>query len=243
MATRSYSSKIVVSGDVIEIYDYDDEILEGFENSTSKGKGRSCMADDEQKQINRDRVFNRAKRDVRRLINTNMAKDSKFVTLTFAENIQDIKAANYEFKKFRQRLEYQLGFKLKYLAVIEFQKRGAVHYHVLMFNCPYIANKELSDIWSNGHIKINKIDNVDNVGAYVCKYMTKTDDERLEGEKMYFTSRSLSKPEEIKNSNKMDSQRIENLVGALPLSALTYENTFENEFHTTHYKQYNLKKV
>ena len=66
-------------------------------------------------------MFNRAKRDLRRLINANIGEFSKFVTLTFRENITDLKVANYEWKKFKQRLETKIGYKLQYLVVIEFQ--------------------------------------------------------------------------------------------------------------------------
>ncbi|GAI10009.1 unnamed protein product, partial [marine sediment metagenome] len=37
---------------------------------------------------------------------------------------------NREFKKFIQRLRYQYG-DFKYMAVIEFQDRGAIHYHMI----------------------------------------------------------------------------------------------------------------
>ena len=106
-----------------------------------------------------------------------------------------------------------------------------------MFNLPYIQNKDLAAIWRNGYVKINRIDNVDNVGAYVCKYMTKTDDDRLLGQKMYFSSRGLKKPVEIK-----EESRVESLASSLPAPALTYEAVFENEHNSVSYRQYNIKK-
>ena len=234
----SYSKKVIVSGNVVEVYEYDKPILEGYSIKENYKCGRCFEASEEDKQINRGKVFNRAKRDLRRLINANIGEFSKFVTLTFRENVTDLKQANYEWKKFKQRLETKVGYKLQYVVVIEFQKRGAIHYHCVFFNLPYIQNKDLAAIWRNGFIKINKIDNVDNVGAYVCKYMTKTDDDRLLGQKMYFSSRGLEKPTEIKEKN-----RVETLASALPASALTYSNTFENEYNLISYKQYNLNSL
>jgi len=58
------------------------------------------------------------------------------------------------------------------LAVIQFQDRGAIHYH-MMSDLPYIPKAKLSKIWGNGFIKINDITNVDNVGAYLIGYMNK----------------------------------------------------------------------
>lgn len=96
---------------------------------------------------------------------------------------------------------------------------------------------KLSSIWGNGFIKVNSINDVDNVGAYVCKYMTKTDDERLLGRKMYFNSRNLNKPKEIK-----ESSVVEALVGSLQKNSLTYMNTFENEYNSINYKQYIIQE-
>lgn len=233
----SYSKKIIISGNIVEVYEYDKPILEGY-TIKERGCGRCFEASEEDKQINREKVFSRAKRDLRRLINANIGEFSKFITLTFAENITDLKQANYEWKKFRQRLETKIGYKLQYVVVVEFQKRGAIHYHCVMFNLPYIQNKKLREIWGNGFVKINNIDKVDNVGAYVCKYMTKTDDDRLVGQKMYFTSRGLEKPVEIK-----EEARVETLASVLPASALTYSSTFENEYNSVLYRQYNIKRT
>jgi len=240
IGVKSYDSKVVVSGNIVEIYEYEHSIITGFSNNKSRGVGRSSVATDDDKKRNRELVLNRARRDLRRLINSNIhmyGVKSKFVTLTFADNITDIKKANYEFKKFKQRLETYFDFRLKYTCVIEFQKRGAIHYHVVFFNMPYIKKSKLAQIWGNGFIKVNNIDNVDNVGAYVCKYMSKNfiDDERLRGHKCYFSSRNLYKPIEVK-----DKKRVKNIIDSLPSSSLTYCNMFENEYNNTLYKQYNL---
>ena len=234
----SYSKKVIVSGNIVEVYDYEKPIIAGYSIKDNYKCGRCFEASEEDKQINRGKVFNRAKRDIRRLVNCNIQENSKFITLTFVDNITDLKLANYEWKKFKQRLETKIGYKLQYVVVIEFQKRGAIHYHCVMFNLPYIKNNKLQEIWGNGFVKINNIDNVDNVGAYVCKYMTKTDDDRLIGQKMYFSSRGLEKPVEIK-----EKARVETLASALPASALAYSNTFENEYNTISYKQYNLNSL
>lgn len=235
---KSYNKKCVISGDVIEIYEYENSIVEGYKDNRKTVRGRSSSASEEDKIINRNKTYTRARTNVRRLINSNINSDSKFVTLTFKDNVTNIQQANYEFKKFRQRLESKISYKLQYVAVVEFQKRGAIHYHVVMFNLKYISNKLLREIWGQGYIKINKIKNCDNVGAYVCKYMTKDScfDERLQGQKMYFSSRNLKKPIEIKESKKVD-----NLGNCLP-EFETYNNIFENDYNKITYKQYNLKR-
>lgn len=234
----SYSKKAVLSGNVIEIYSYEKDVLYGYKDTKKKSSpGRSSVATEEDKTINREKVLSRARKDLRRIINSNIEKYSKFLTLTFKDNVQDLDTANYEFKKFIQRLNYHYKIKIKYSVVIEFQKRGAIHYHAILYNLlDKLDISKLSNLWINGFIKINSIKDVDNVGAYVCKYMTKTDDNRLLGRKMYFNSRNLNKPIEIK-----ESEIVSALVGSLQNQTPKYENKFSNDYNSINYKQYIIK--
>lgn len=237
---RLYSIKAVRSGSIVELYEYEKSILLG---ETNNGFGRAVEASEEDKARHRKYTLAKANRTVRRVINANVdawGEKPKFVTLTFAENVTNIKQANYEFKKFRQRLEYELKLKLKYVVVIEFQKRGAIHYHVVFFNLPYVKADFLASVWRNGFIKINAIEHVDNIGAYVTKYMTKdSDDERLQGQKSYFTSRGLKKPVE----RYLNEKEIADIKDKLSHKKV-YENTFANEYTgNILYTQYNLKRT
>lgn len=230
----SYDKKAVIAGNQLEIYEYEKSVIYGYKDIKKGFRGRQSIASDEDKEINREKVFKRARTNLRRLINSNIESDSKFLTLTFKDNITDLDLANNEFKKFIKRLNYHFNIKTKYSCVIEFQKRGAIHYHCILYN---LAGKvdlnKLSEIWGNGFIKLNKINGIDNVGAYICKYMIKTDDKRLEGRKMYFNSRNLIKPTEIK-----DLEIVNALVGSLQNQSPKYENTFTNEYNSINYKQY-----
>jgi hypothetical protein len=244
------SKKAVISGNIIEFYDYEKPIIKGYKN---KSPGRSSgTSTDEQKLDNRLKVQHRAKTLLRRLINANEGqyKDDKgrtykavFMTLTFAENIQDIKIANKQFKTFIQRLNYMIYGRgktnLKYVVAIEFQNRGAIHYHLVLFNLPYIKANDIGELWGNGFIKLNKIDEVDNIGSYITKYMGKElNTDKLQGQKCYFTSRGLYKAEEIE-----DKEKVEQLLTTLPSESLVYSSNFENE-HTgkINYLQYNIGK-
>ena len=125
---------------------------------------------------------------------------------------------------------------VKYLLVPEFTKICRVHYHAIFFNLPYIKNNKLREIWGNGFIKINRIDRVSNVGAYVSKYITK-DNIKIEGMKSYFTSRGLFKPLELDKE-----KEIQSIVDSVPLEKLVYETSFLNDYTgIVTYKQYNLK--
>jgi len=254
--------RIIQSGNIIEVYEYSKGYLMGYEltvdeiyNRTGTGsnfKDLSLLDDID----SRERSLKRAKANLRRLINANVGQygkefKAKFLTLTFRKNIKDLDIANYEFEKFIKRLNYYcFGTKkanLKYTCVVEFQKRGAIHYHVIVYNMPYLKANDIANVWGNGFIKINKIDDINNVGAYVGEYLGQAEkgqgqnleDDRLRARKSYFSSRGLFKPVEITNK-----KMVEAVAAALPIENLTYTATFENEYlGSVTYKQYNLKKL
>lgn len=251
-----YKYKTVRSGDVLEVYEY-----EGVQKN-KKGKKKKRKEKDEnisvkktQEQIReiRKKSTTRTSKELKRTINANIGKWGhelpKFLTLTFKEDIKDFKTANYEFKKFQQRLSYRIDNKLKYTVVPEFQdgkrkgvvkggRGGVIHFHVVLYNMPFIPANELSKMWNQGFIKINAIDSVDNLGAYVAGYMSKNlDDSRYDGQKRYFSSKGLHKPEEIKSINPIH-------LGEFTEEHKVYETSFENEYTgVIHYRQYNLKRV
>ena len=109
---------------------------------------------------------------------------------------------------------------------------------MIFYNLPYTKADVIAKVWGNGFIKINKIDDVDNVGAYVCKYMVKDlDDERLRGRKCYFNSKGLFKPVVIE-----DEKKVENIKKSLPIEKRKVIKAYENDYTgLTVYTQYNLK--
>lgn len=195
----------------------------------------------------------RTRNTIRRTINSNTGKWSekeKFLTLTFKEHLTDQGETNKLFTKFIKKLSYSIFKKesgLKYLCVVERMGNGRIHYHVLFFNLPYKPVDEIADIWGHGFVKINAIDNVDNLGAYVCKYMSKTAVENSEksakekDKKMYFVSRGLHKPTEICDATKKDAEQIAILRWEME-DFKTYEAVFENEHQRVLYEQYNLNR-
>lgn len=236
--------KLVICHNHWEFYDFGKPVCYGSKKSSYTRTGHK-----ENKLENRILSFQRTKKNLRRLINTNTKKclgsngefyTFKFLTLTFKKNIQNIQESNYLFKKFIQKFNYCLYGKInkiKYVAVIEFQKRGAIHYHIIFFNIPYIENKKISKIWGHGSIKIKKIYNIKDMGSYVCKYMTKnSDDPRLCGEKAYFTSRNLEKPKVV-----CDWKYIEIVKDFLSKESKIYETTFDSKYcGKSTYTLYNL---
>lgn len=240
---RLVNKKVVISGNILEFYEYERGVLKGA--SSCGGRHNICV-DKEKKEKNKADASYRARRMVRRLVNANVGRygrdvTAKFVTLTFREHVTDLKSANYEFTKFIKRLNYEIfntkKSQIKYIVVPEFTLIGRIHYHVIFFNIPYVKADLVANLWGNGFIKINKIDNCDNVGAYVSKYITK-DNDKIQGMKSYFTSKCLLKPIEIENEKEVQS-----LADSVPFEKLIYQCSYDNEYTgNVMYKQYNLKR-
>lgn len=115
----------------------------------------------------------------------------------------------------------------------------------MICNLPYIDKSELAAIWAGGFIKINSIDNVDNVGAYVIKYMTADmDDKRLCGENAYLHSRGLEKPVEVTTWRENDKEQwrdlYENIKNETPSYFAEYESADAGHIE---YRQFNFNRI
>lgn len=190
---------------------------------------------------------NRSREKIRRLALMNFKDGDTFFTLTFAENVTDLDYANNELKKFFKRLRYKYGAEVPYLGVIEFQERGAIHYHCLVGVELGInwedewevrkTEKEIGEgIWKNGFVDLKNIIGVDNLGAYLVKYLSKDlGDTRLSGKKHYVLSKGLEHPELIKDTTVV----LGSLEGHFP----TYTSRYDTEFcGKIHYMEYNLRR-
>lgn len=145
----------------------------------------------------RKRTKSRVIGQVQRLVESNFNKNSIFLTLTFNNennfDINDLTICNSKLHNFMVKLKNEFG-DLKYLIVPEFQKRGAVHYH-LIINQPFIEKKLIQKIWKYGFVKVKDIYYLEGIGNYFTKYLTKnSDDIRLHGRRAFFTSKNLRRP-------------------------------------------------
>lgn len=112
---------------------------------------------------------------IRALVNANCQYPERirWITLTYAENMQDTKRLYSDFKKFWMRYKRRWG-KAEYIVVMEPQGRGAWHAHLIAIyesKAPYIPNAELRACWGQGFVRVNAVDNIDNLGAYLSAYL------------------------------------------------------------------------
>ena len=239
-----YDFKLIKSGRQIEVYDYKTKkIIRGYKKAKNQEQKKikkqrmekilemigsleqldfyeykKEIKEEKENQALKTRFsISRTRTNIRRITNANPRLD-KFLTLTFAQSMPDLKQANYLFNQAIKRIIRSLP-DFEYIAVVEFQKDidyygkpkpqgGSVHYHLLC-NIEMTENKSISNIfnwekhfalkyWKNGFIKIKDIEQVNNIGAYFCKYLSKDMfDKRMFGKKKFFCSQTLNKPVEL----------------------------------------------
>jgi|GEM_PF-5764585 len=161
-----------------------------------------------------------------------------FLTLTYADNMQDIKKAKKDFRNFVNKYKQTTGVSMAYIGVIEFQERGAIHFHIVIFNSEFIfKNKDAvtnwdlspykttwSDLWGKGFVNIKKVNNTQadkkgnkhssGVARYLTKYITKNmNDPRLKGHQFHIRSRNLYKP--FKMYSEIKPENFETIIGTI----------------------------
>ena len=206
-----YNTKIIETPTTKEVYIYENPIFSHATEKadlekTSKRKTFDEMSAHKQYDSlkRKQKHYEQTRWEIARIVDCNFNNRTKFVTLTFKENIQDITVTNKEFKYFIQRLNYSLYHTkiqtLKYIATWEKQKRGAIHYHVIFFDFPFVAKEKLQDLWTYGFIKINRIDvdSMENRGRYLSKYFGKDLELKEHKKKAFFKSQNLKMPIEQK---------------------------------------------
>lgn len=188
------TTKIIKSGSLVETYDYEKPIRYG---SQSRKQNHIPRKPAQRIEEYNNKTIIRAINRVRRLTHLNFTEHDKFLTLTF-NNDQRIDINNLQeclpyFQKFIRKLRKRYP-NLLYICVPEFQKRGAVHYHVLC-NIPYIQKADLQQLWLYGFSKPKAIKSTTNLALYLCKYLTKRfKANKKKGHKLFYSSRGLKQP-------------------------------------------------
>lgn len=123
---------------------------------------------------------------LRDIINTNVTNTENclWVTLTYKENMTDVKRLYSDYNKFSKKMLYHYG-KHEYINCVEPQERGAWHMHVIMIfdHKIFIPNEEIANHWGHGFTKTTNIKDCDNVGAYLSAYLSNVEIEIAKNDK------------------------------------------------------------
>jgi len=177
---------------------YGIEIIKGIRwtcenNPEFKKEYEKMLQSEKAKQERSERSLRRTRKKIQDILNANLDDKSYFVTLTFKENLQDYEKANARFNYFIR----QKNKDIKYLVVKEHQKRGAIHFHLIVFD---IELKDLMDLllsWNYGFKHYKRIKNkyIYSIANYLTNYMTKEKNQLVDANKKVFSSsRDLKRP-------------------------------------------------
>ncbi|GAH31764.1 unnamed protein product, partial [marine sediment metagenome] len=107
-----------------------------------------------------------------------------FITLTYEWNMQEPVRAQRDLRVLCQRLAERFGG----LAIIwraELQKRGAIHYHLLVMGATFVPKQWLADAWAEitggerPWTRVERMRSKHGAVWYCAKYMTKVDGEEV----------------------------------------------------------------
>ncbi|HEL1739612.1 TPA: replicative protein [Streptococcus suis] len=207
---------------------------------------------------------------LRYLINANFSgqKNELWSTLTFRDsNIAKQPQEIYkEFNKFIKRLNYKYKEKLDYIAILEphginssvISDWHGFHLHLLLKSSSsslYIPYQEFEEIWGLGMCRIERLKNIDNIGAYLSAYLTNaelSDTDSMEkkyikgsrlwlypkGVRIYRKSKGIHYPKRIK----MPYQSARDMIGIEPHYTKTYKIENDNFENIVIFEQFNKKR-
>jgi len=187
----------------------------------------------------------RAREDFRRLVSANLdgVASPSFLTLTFASDIS-LSEAYKNLKRFFEHLRRTRYSNVRYIAVVEWQRRGVPHFHILIWGVPsYVVQEErstrnLQRIWLRGYLDIRPSDGSPKLATYMAKYLFKAlSDKRYGHRKAYSASRNVMRPVLYKNgeaANYMDLMQLSTLD---PLQEKEYKTQYLGR---ANYKQYDI---
>ena len=220
-----YNVKLVECGSYVQLYCYSEKKARTTGKDTSDLELREYRmnkifgvtttqqhntVNEEQPKVVEQRNIIRSKLECQRLAKANMSDWKTFITLTFEDttkfDVTNVDDCNKRLRYFIDKVK-RVYPEFKYICVPEFQKRGAVHYHLLTNIA--IDNEKLIykqndnprffhiKYWIDGFTSVEKLKNEPKkVIGYIAKYMTKDIDQKLFNRHRYFYSRNLITPSE-----------------------------------------------
>lgn len=259
-----YDLKIVKCGDFLQVYYYQNKKNKSlYKNKNKNSTKYQNIKDlnindlklniDENKEkslkIIRDENIIRTKLNCQRIAKANSNDWCSFITLTYAENMQDMKQAKIDLNFFIKNIK-KVKRDFKYIAIPEFQKRGAIHFHLLTnisLQDNFIIKQQKNNpkyydvkYWNKGFTSVEEIKgDVKKIVGYISKYMTKDCDDRLFSVKRYTCSQNLVKPKEefINIKNVKDKKYIlEQIEDKERIYINTYLDKYNNDIIFEEYR-------
>mgnify|MGYP001236014796 CR=1 FL=1 len=178
------------------------EITTGCAKPEKRKIGLELTPSPEQQAHNQVRSTVRAKKQLRQDLLSILA--DRMLTLTYRSNMQDRAQAIADLKRFNRQMRYRFQHWAS-VAVLEWQKRGAAHFHlgIAGFYQASVVREVWREIVGEGNVDIafeprGRGNHCSKLATYMCKYMAKNLDEgRQPGEHRYFRCQVPDHLEEV----------------------------------------------
>jgi len=207
-------TKVIVSHQVLELFRYEKRPRGGRKARKSAHVGDSSvshLSNDRQNpaqpekspKVRTEANARSARISFRRLVQANLARPGNPVlaSFTYRENQGDIGRGRKDWNAFAKRAASRFGESFAYIVVPEYQKRGALHFHALLWGVPPgdVAGERharlVATLWGKGFCDLTPTDGSPRLATYLSKYMTKTFlSPAFAGKKAYIASRNVLRP-------------------------------------------------
>jgi len=220
-------NKVIWAGEQVEIYKYEQDRKTGINRprpGVSKGvNGVSGSAEDSSQlscvdavrqvdEVKSDNIEKKARIEgnakraqlaFRRLVLANISRTDAPVlaSFTYRENMGQLSEGRADFGAFARNAKQVFGESFRYIVVAEFQKRGALHFHALLWGIEKTVvesertTRMVAALWGKGFVDLIQTDGSAKLATYLSKYFVKMFmDIRLAGRKAYIASRNIKRP-------------------------------------------------
>jgi len=165
---------------------------QGGRRRVSGGVPTAGASEESNREENRKRAVRRARTTLRRKAKELYGRRGGkvyFLTLTYAENMQEYEQALKDIRSFFLKLRRRVRGKYNYIAVPERQERGAWHWHILIDL--HLDHKEWERLWGHGFVWIERVRSPRQAARYVGKYIAKAVEDVSAGRHRYLTSQGI----------------------------------------------------
>jgi len=242
-------TKVIHYGGVIEVYKYEKDVRAVGRKKKILGQSsllphisentENIGTQRESKKVRTEAHARRARVAFRRLVASNLdgINNPVLASFTYADNMADISVGRKDWNTFARRGVALWGTGFRWVCVAEFQRRGALHFHALLWGLPSgLVDSErhtrlVASLWTRGFVDITATDGSHRLAGYLAKYMSKMFlDERMVGRKAYITSRNIRRPTIDKNALMMPYHTKETGYPQIPGSKVLHKSEYQTQW-------------
>lgn len=199
-------TRVIQSGDQIELYEYSNKYVQKTRANTSRKTRRATYQHNSSDDIptRNHQNIKRCRNNFIRIVTTNCEGKELPAFFTFTIEREVALEVGYAYLKDFWQIIKQKYNGVRYIGVPEWQRRGVLHFHFLVWGLPREvtdnkrerSTRNFQRQWHKGFCDVRNA-TYDNggLGGYLAKYLTQTlQDNRLRNRRAYTASRNIRRP-------------------------------------------------